>query len=120
MHRARSQDARPAITQIEAAAQGQNFGANLSLKARGNRQNITIRTAGTGVKACHSRRSGASASLDRPDVAQARLRQRHAVGDVTRLAAIHVQRKHGLRAALLGPADHPAERWLAALGAEKA
>ncbi len=35
---------------IEAAAQGQNFAANLSLTTRGNRQTISIHPAGTDVR----------------------------------------------------------------------
>jgi hypothetical protein len=42
---------RAAGDHIAAAAQGQNFGANLSLTTRGNRQNITIHPAGTDVRA---------------------------------------------------------------------
>ncbi len=42
---------RAAGDHIEAAAQGQNFGANLSLTTRGNRQSITIRPAGTEIRA---------------------------------------------------------------------
>jgi hypothetical protein len=42
---------RAAGDHIEAAAQGQNFGANLSLTTRGNRQNITIHSAGTDLRA---------------------------------------------------------------------
>src|ERR1700710_1423014 len=38
---------------------------------------------------------------------------------MARLAAIHVQREHGSRAALFGPAHHPAERWLAEFGAQQ-
>lgn len=36
---------------IDAAAQGQNFAANLSMTTRGNRQTITIHPAGTEVRA---------------------------------------------------------------------
>ncbi len=35
---------------IEAAAQGQNFAANLSMTTRGNRQTVTIRPAGTEIR----------------------------------------------------------------------
>jgi hypothetical protein len=42
---------RAAGDHIAAAAQGQNFGANLSLTTRGNRQNMTIHPAGTDVRA---------------------------------------------------------------------
>src|ERR1700730_2685707 len=54
----------------------------------------------------------AFARSDRADIVQAGLRQVHAVGDVARLLAIHVEREHHPRLALLGPADHPAERSL--------
>src|SRR6266404_5669820 len=46
---------------------------------------------------------------DRHDIGEALLRHRHPRGDVTRLLAIHVHRKHGLLGALLGPADQPAQ-----------
>jgi hypothetical protein len=35
---------------IEASAQGQNFGANISLTTRGNRQSVVIHPAGTDVR----------------------------------------------------------------------
>ena len=35
---------------IEATAQGQNFGASISLTTRGNRQSVVIRPAGTDVR----------------------------------------------------------------------
>ena len=41
------------------------------------------------------------------------------LADEARFDAIHVERKHRMRVALLGPADHPAERGLAALGSEQ-
>src|SRR5690348_3584031 len=52
--------------------------------------------------------------LDGADIAQAGLRQVHALGDVARLLAIHVEREHHPRLALLGPTDDPAERTLLA------
>ena len=58
--------------------------------------------------------------LDRHDIRKALLDHRHARGNVFRRLAVHVHRKHRLLAALLGPAHHPAERGLAALGAEQA
>ena len=36
---------------VEAAAQGQNFSANLSLTTRGNRQTVSIRPEGSDVRA---------------------------------------------------------------------
>jgi hypothetical protein len=36
---------------VEAAARGQNFSANLSMTTRGNRQTVSIRPAGTDVRA---------------------------------------------------------------------
>src|SRR5450432_2490826 len=56
---------------------------------------------------------------DRADIGQALLRQCHAVGDMTWLFTIHIERKHRIRAALFGPADQPAERWLADLGTQQ-
>src|SRR6202035_827299 len=65
------------------------------------------------------RASGMSAvgGSDRADIAEALQRDVHAVGDMARLDAVHVERKHGAGAALLGPAHHPAEPAL--FGAEQ-
>jgi hypothetical protein len=57
---------------------------------------------------------------DRADIGKTLLRQRHASGDMAGLAHIHVERKYGVRATLLGPAHHPAERRFAEFGAQKA
>src|SRR6202158_3078008 len=57
---------------------------------------------------------------NRAYIGQALLRQLDAIGDMARLATVHVQGKHRLRRALLGPAHQPAERWLADLRAQQA
>ena len=49
-------------------------------------------------RASRSARMSALRRSDRADVGEALLRDGHALGDMARLAAIHVQREHGLRA----------------------
>src|SRR6266850_6967356 len=58
-------------------------------------------------------------ALNRADIGKALLRELHAAGDMAWLAAIQIEREHGLGAALLGPANHPAQRRLANLGPQQ-
>src|SRR5258708_5525909 len=57
---------------------------------------------------------------DCTDIGKALLRQCHAIGDMARLMAVHIEREHRTRAVLLGPPDQPTERGPANLGTEKA
>src|SRR5665213_2820092 len=57
---------------------------------------------------------------DRVDVAEALLRQFHAVGNMARLGAIEIEGKHRGRAALLDPAYQPAERRVTGFRPEQA
>src|SRR5258708_2119855 len=56
---------------------------------------------------------------DRADIGEALLRELDARRNMARLRTIHVEREHGLRRALLGPANHPAQRRLASLGTQQ-
>src|SRR4051794_27920490 len=53
---------------------------------------------------------GCLADSDRADIEKALLRDIHAFRGMMWLGAVHIQRKHGISAVLLSPADHPTER----------